>query len=371
MTGNNSEERHEGNRQKQRGMEEREKERRRAAETQPAWYAGLKRTPYFGEGLNAQQKKQVLGRVRLERERGNLRRRNPLALAAAVTVAGVLLALVLVRTLEWSPIFTGHDRTIQGGVGGNPERGGTPHENNGNNRKTRNLYTVNNVKVLEVFPGGDYAAGTPAGSWWNFYTPFDQLKDRMIRIEGVNHETGTRITELAEMNVSEAGKAYDDFTRISTRFALPVSGEWSFVVFMDGEPYADVVFDVPDAPWQVSPIFRSGAYDLHGVKGRLGFIDPGFRAGQANKYMWHFWGGKSELEGKLRIVAVRKDSNRVVDVFEGESAGSPLNGADAAAPTMMSLPEPGLWRLMAFIGDRLHGSVVVEVKAAAGGSGAP
>jgi hypothetical protein len=98
------------------------------------------------------------------------------------------------------------------------------------------------------------------------------------------------------------------------------------------------------------------------VKGRLGFIDAGFAAGKRNKYMWHFWGREEQLDGALKIEAVRQGSNRIEDVFAAERLGSPLNGADAAIPSMMSLPESGMWRLMAFVDGALWGSVVVSVK---------
>jgi hypothetical protein len=337
----------------------------------PDWYADLKRTPYPEGGMSEKARRHVTDRLNA----GSMMRRGSkgLSAGAAVSLAGIVLMLTLAWVMDWPNMYGAGNRSARGGdsVTDTTEA----EKRNGKERNTRNLYTDNNVKILQVIPGGDYAAGTPAGCWWNLYAPFEQLKDRHIRIEGVHRETGYKLTELAETKVSDAGTGYRDtseadgasaeMTRIATRFAVPLEGVWSFVVYLDGERYADVVFDVPDAPWEVSPMFKSGVYELRGVKDRLGFIDPGFIAGKPNKYMWHFWGRAEELDGALKIEAVRRGSNRIESVFAAERLGSALNGADAVIPSSMTLPVPGMWRLMAFIDGKLRGSVVVDVKAGA------
>lgn len=337
----------------------------------PDWYADLKRSPFPEGGMSEKMKRCVTGRLNAG---GAMRRgRKGLSAGAAVSLAGILLLLTIAWIMDWPDMYGAGNRSARGGDSVTDTT--DIEKRNGNERNTRNLYTEQNVKIMEAFPGGDYAAGTPAGCMWMLYVPFEQQKDRNIRIEGVHRETGYKLTELAETKVAEAGSAYRrnaepgasavEMTRIVTRFAVPLEGVWSFVVYLDGERYADVVFDVADAPWEVSPMFKSGTYDLRGVKDRLGFIDPGFIAGKPNKYMWHFWGGAEELTGALKIEAVRRGSNRVESVFAAERLGAALNGADAVIPSSMTLPEPGMWRLMAFVDGKLQGSVVVEVKAAA------
>ncbi|PYI52883.1 DUF4871 domain-containing protein [Paenibacillus flagellatus] len=320
-------------------------DRNEAAAPKPDWYAGLRHSPFAGS-FGENNRRHVIGRLHGRGSEGvnGFRRIKRYAAAGA---AAVLLLVAVADPAGWR-------EGPNAGIG------------NGNERETRNLYTAKNVKLVEAFPGGDYTAGNPAGCWWNVYEPFESLQDRTIRIEAVHRGTGYTMEELAETKLSEAGQAYGGFTRIPTRFALPLPGVWTFTVFLDGERYGDVAFDVPDHPWQVSPTFRGGAYELRGVQGRLGFIDAGFRAGRANKYMWHFWGRPDELRGELTIRAVRQGTSRIEELFAAPDTGSALNGADAAVPAMLTLPEPGLWRLMAFVGGRLYGSVVVEAEPSAG-----
>lgn len=337
---------------------------------QPDWYGQLKQSPYSEGGMSETMRRNVTGR--LQGVYGNRRRRKRFVWTAVCSIAGMLLIGALGWTINGSYMDGTNSRIEHGGeyvavVDGSGSNGGE-------GRETRSVYMENNVKLLEVIPGGDYAAGSPAGCWWNLYTPFDQMKERIIRIEAVHRESGYRLTELAETKISAIGSEYaygftspnepakGEMTRIATRFSLPLPGSWSFVVYLDGQRYADVVFDVPDSAWTVSTMFKSGSYNLRGTKGQLGFIDVGFKAGKGNKYMWHFWGRPEELQGALKIEAVRRGSNRIESVFAAERLGGALNGADAAIPSMMMLPEPGTWRLLAFIGDKLHGSVVVEVK---------
>ncbi|WP_054956266.1 DUF4871 domain-containing protein [Paenibacillus dakarensis] len=214
---------------------------------------------------------------------------------------------------------------------------------------------------LHAFPGGEYQAGSPAGSWWNLYVPVSTLEGQSIRITAVHKDTGMQIEELTSTTITP-DMAYDDFTRVSSSFALPLSGLWKFDVYIGEEKFGDVVFDVPDSSWEPSPSFRSGVYEMTGVENRLGFIHPPFKANQPNKYMWHFWGSEEELNGDLRITAVKQNSSEIIDVFEGSLRTGKLNNADAALPTTMSLPTPGLWRLMVSIDERLYGSVIVEVE---------
>ncbi|RKN82228.1 DUF4871 domain-containing protein [Paenibacillus ginsengarvi] len=328
----------------------------RSGETKPFWYGQLRDSPYPEGAFGENSRRRVIERLYGEKGRG---RNRAVYAAGALSAAGLLLA----AAVAWLPAEPS-----------SPGKGIWPADKEiGNERITRNLYAENNVKLVEAFPGGDYAAGASAGCWWNLYTPIERLKDSLIRIEGVHRETGTKLEELAETKVSEVGQAYrtttgpgsadTEITRIATRFALPLPGEWDFIVYLDGERYADVVFDVADGPWEVSPTFRSGAYEMRGIAQRLGFIDViGFTAGKANKYMWHFWGNPEELGGRLEIKAVRQGTQQLTDVFDVERLGSALNGADAAFPSMMMLPKRGKWRLMAFIGGRLYGSIVVEAK---------
>lgn len=221
--------------------------------------------------------------------------------------------------------------------------------------------TKEGTAKLQVFPGGEYQAGSPAGSWWNLYVPIETLEGESIHITAVHKDTGMQIEELPTTTITP-DMAYDNFTRVSSAFSLPLSGLWRFDVFIGEEKFGDVVIDVPDSSWDRSPVFSSGIYEMTGVENRLGFINYEIIAAQPNKYMWHFWGSDEDLKGELRITALKQNSLEIIDVFEAKLNPSKLNGADAAIPTTMSLPTSGLWRLMVSIDGQLFGSVIVEVQ---------
>ncbi|WP_235439776.1 DUF4871 domain-containing protein [Paenibacillus sp. DMB20] len=214
---------------------------------------------------------------------------------------------------------------------------------------------------LQMVPGGDYAAGAPAGSWWNLYAPVNELLGQTIRIRAIHQGTGMEIEELPPTKITKE-MGYDDFTRVTSRLALPLAGLWRFDVTIGGASFGHVVADVPDGPWEPSPDFRSSSYTMTGVQDRLGFINPGFRANRPNKYMWHFWGRDEELNGEFVITAVKKDTAEIISVFEASLHPGKLNGSDASHPTSMTLPSSGLWRLMVSINGRLFGSVIVKVE---------
>lgn len=117
--------------------------------------------------------------------------------------------------------------------------------------------------------------------------------------------------------------------------------------------------------WNESSLFESGGYTMIGEEGRLGFIyDDGeevrFYPNKVQKYMWHFWGEEQELEGELKVVATHGIEDEEIYVTGGV-LGAANNGADKHAPSNMSLPISGIWKLDAYIGESLFGSVYVKV----------
>lgn len=115
----------------------------------------------------------------------------------------------------------------------------------------------------------------------------------------------------------------------------------------------------------VSDTFTSGSYTMIGEKGKLGFIYDDattLEAGESNKYMWHFWGEESELDGPFKVIGHNQETNEEIVAFESSELGGPNNGADAHTPSSMQLPSKGIWELDAYVDDELFGTVVVEVE---------
>ncbi|CAG7634121.1 DUF4871 domain-containing protein [Paenibacillus allorhizosphaerae] len=310
-------------------------------DSRPAWYKALKEPPRLRGGFEVRLAERVKERAANNRLKGRGRK-------LTVKLGLLLVAAAVFAVGFWSKeeMGTQFRQWVQDAEW-----------------KGHNAVWSEGKKLIEVFPGGDYAAGSPYGCGWNLYLPFESVKNSAIRIEAHHKETGLTVTELPETLLADKAAAYDDFTRFSSPFHLPVGGHWRFDVYLDNRKIGDVVFDVPDVSWEASPLFRSGSYSMRGEQGKLGFIDPGFMKGRPNKYMWHFWGKKEELQGALRIIGLHKGSHQWIDVFQADGiAVSALNGADGSIPTSMTLPEKGYWRLAVFLGERYFGGVTVEVK---------
>lgn len=122
--------------------------------------------------------------------------------------------------------------------------------------------------------------------------------------------------------------------------------------------------------WQLSPTFdvvvkkddgSQITYPMRGQEGRLGFIDSPFIAGKGNKYMWHLWAPAEQftITSRLKVTAVSKESKERLVILDSALGGA-NNGATAHAPSLMSLPSPGLWRLEVSVDDRPFGEIVVE-----------
>ena len=132
-------------------------------------------------------------------------------------------------------------------------------------------------------------------------------------------------------------------------------------------PLSFLLLSCSQKTWEESDLFESGPYTMIGEENELGFIFDDkevvkFYPDKTNKYMWHFWGTEEELDGNLKVIGTHKEPGNVVTVIENQPiAVGEHNGADAAVPTQMSLPKSGMWKLDAFIDDKLHGSVYIRV----------
>ncbi|KPB03922.1 hypothetical protein [Bacillus sp. CHD6a] len=118
--------------------------------------------------------------------------------------------------------------------------------------------------------------------------------------------------------------------------------------------------------WKESALFESGGYTMIGEQERIGFIyedsdSVRFYPNKEQKYMWHLWGEKEELEGKFKVIATHEEDKESITLLDRHTLGGANNGADQHVPSMMSLPESGLWKLDAYVGDNLFGTVFVKV----------
>jgi hypothetical protein len=98
----------------------------------------------------------------------------------------------------------------------------------------------------------------------------------------------------------------------------------------------------------------------------LAIVDQPLIARKAYQNFWFFWGQEVALKGKLEIIGVKQGNERNRHtVFAAGGVSEPIKGtADGhIPPSNMTIPEPGLWRLEAYIKDKYFGSIVVDVQA--------
>lgn len=195
--------------------------------------------------------------------------------------------------------------------------------------------------------------------------------------------TGKQVVAVPPQRIAKPSPGYPGLERFTTAFNLPFGGLWTFEVKLDGQVYGDFVLSVnePPSPWQESPTFElpidaGREYVLIGEQGEFGFLIGPYQtvngkrqyqipvvAEKPNKYMWFLWGGEDSLTGTLTVTAVKEGSRQEIEIVGPLGLGSSSSLADAQIPTTMKLPDPGMWRLNAYVGNRLLGSVFVRVEA--------
>lgn len=229
--------------------------------------------------------------------------------------------------------------------------------------EVRPSYIKNGQTLFEIFPGGEFVAGEPSGYMISFKEPFEVYRDKKLSIKATHLESGLEETLVADDTIVEPSSGYESLDRYGIPSqGVPLSGYWHYVIELDGEFYGDVILEAKEPSWVISSEFILGTYTLQGIENKLGILNSGFIANKVNKYMWFLWASSEQLEGALRVVAVKQGSNELLEIFSVKNLGGGSSGEAKRIPSGMSLPEAGLWRLMAYVDDKIYGSIIVEVK---------
>lgn len=139
--------------------------------------------------------------------------------------------------------------------------------------------------------------------------------------------------------------------------------------------------NVKEETWQVSPAFtilkpgpngKDVPYGLRGVNGKLAIVDAPVIAGKKNKQLFHFWGGTPEkteqlFNKRVKVIGTSKKDGKTVIAFESfiafpneEIVKPPHHYAESVG--YLILPSKGIWKLDAYIEDKLFSSMIVDVQ---------
>ncbi|MUT66629.1 DUF4871 domain-containing protein [Paenibacillus sp. NEAU-GSW1] len=229
--------------------------------------------------------------------------------------------------------------------------------------EARTVYMVNGVVKFEIYPEGNFTAGVPQGLIVSFREPFETYAGKELTVKAVHTASGAEQTLVDRQKITEPSSGYSTLNRYTVANAgLPLSGFWRIVVELDGSTYGDAVLEAEEPSWDESPTFVSGPYTIRGMEKRLAVLENGFIAGKSNKYMWSLWGEESELNGSFKVEAVKQGDVELVPLFELDHMGGSSEYADRYFPSSFMLPEPGKWRIMAYVDGRLFGSIVVQAE---------
>ncbi|KOS64465.1 hypothetical protein AN161_02125 [Lysinibacillus sp. FJAT-14222] len=117
--------------------------------------------------------------------------------------------------------------------------------------------------------------------------------------------------------------------------------------------------------WKESEYFTSKNLSMIGEPQLLGFShskDEKIFARKTGKYGWHFWGNRVKTGEILSIKRTHQLTNKEIELVTDAKLLGPNSGADNHAPTNMTFPEGGMWKLDAYTDGRLIGSVYVKVE---------
>ncbi|MGA4721180.1 hypothetical protein [Fictibacillus nanhaiensis] len=133
--------------------------------------------------------------------------------------------------------------------------------------------------------------------------------------------------------------------------------------------------------WTLSTEFATPTFEvLLGEKDKIGIAGPPLIAGKTDKFLWHFFGGTSEVStltrGDFKVIAANKESGEHERVLvqnsemvwsykiQKDSPLSPIEevGSIHSIPVNMKFNKSGIYRLDTYFAGERFGSIVVEVK---------
>ena len=338
-------------------------------EPTPSWYRELEETPFDKPQWSTERQRELREQIH-HKDRRRIGRRHWLWQASV----GACLMVFMITGILWLAIIQ-------------------PDGHSGQSSVTNSQPLAAPVVTWEVFPGGEAQVST-RGARWNIHRTMTELRGKEIRITATHEDTGftfeelprTKIDETTAIDYSLFSAISSDATTTSSFFAeypmfgapqhnrgtalvsemiVPLPGTWRYDLYLDDLHQGSKVLEIEGADWTPSSTFQSGTYTLEGIEGQLGLLNGGFRAGQAQKHMWHFWGTDQEVTGDVDVYAVQVDTLRLEHILQGDPLEpGPLNGADAVLHCHMTIPDPGQWTLLVTVNDRLVGAVPVEVEPA-------
>ncbi|NOV02163.1 DUF4871 domain-containing protein [Paenibacillus planticolens] len=316
-------------------------------EEKPYWAKGMAESPFSDKHFTPQLKNKVLIRASAARSKSRF---STIAAATLLPVAIVLFVFVIFTNKDDLTFFD--TPTFEVSTGSVAEQ---------------KQYYEHGRLLLSVSPQPDARAGEMNGYLFHFEEPFENFSGKTMTIQAAHLGTGLVETVSSEI-IKEPSSGYPGLERYAVRFALPLDGMWRIDVKVNDSIYGKLMLHMQKPSWEITPLFQSDVYWLHGIEKKIGFIDAGFIAGKSQKYMWHFWGTDEQLNGPFEVKAVKEGSDNIIKVFasnplsSANALGGPLNGADRVLPTSMMLPETGRWRLLPYVHGQLLDPIVVDVK---------
>jgi len=292
-----------------------------------SWEDRLAESPFDSSRFTEELKENVRSRVNGGAVRRSLR------LPALLLGAAAFIGLVIFYAMDGSSLLS-----------------------RGEQIEARQAYYRDGQLLVEAFPDPELKAGISYGYLFHFAAPFEELRGKMLSLEAVHLRTGERTKAVEPFVVEAPSSRYEGLERWTASFALPLPGMWRYEFTLDGEHYADVVLEVAEPDWSLTPTFSKETYELRGIPGTIAFVDPGFIANQHNKYMWFFLDRNLVQKGDFEVKAVREGSDKLLSILKYGPAGS-----YDRLPSSMMLPEPGKWRLLPYMNGKLIGSIVVDV----------
>lgn len=180
-----------------------------------------------------------------------------------------------------------------------------------------------------------------------------------VQVQTVSEQSGDYIYKINGRSISTKQPLF--FYLSNHLIAATTSKEIKDIFQMETRIQKQAIFEKID--WTLNVQFDYKQQRLIGEKGKLGITNHSkIYAGKPNKFLWYFFNGEKP-DTPFKVIGIRKSDGMKSKVFltRRKQMVWGFHSVQNGYPTEMVLPEPGVWSLTSFVGDKFHGSIVVNV----------
>ncbi|MYL44281.1 hypothetical protein GLV94_01350 [Virgibacillus halodenitrificans] len=128
-----------------------------------------------------------------------------------------------------------------------------------------------------------------------------------------------------------------------------------------------------DNNWELSTKFNhsveyksgeKGSYEIVGNTDGMGITGPfPIMAKDSQKYMWFYFGTENIYDRPVKIKAIKKGEEDILDVYSGTFyEDAEVSSGSVNMPSKLNFPSKGRWKVFVYIDEELFDTIIIKAE---------